>query len=428
MTGKGPETIQIVANLNKDVKQLNQDNVQRIQSSLAGAMKSNHDSNILLNSLGLLVLLLSLLFSFLFTIAIVKPIRRLIGASSIIASGDLTNPITAKSKDEIGELARNFEAMRQSLAQFIRSSQNTAYHVAASTEQLKGNSSEASDSIRGMTEKLHAIARGSNEQMQSTVETARAMEEMSKGVFRIAELTNQVAEVSLKSEQEAAQGNQLLSTAVKTMDNLNGVVHQFYTTVSKLDEHSRAINQIMDVIKSISSQTNLLSLNAGIEAARAGEHGKGFAVVASEIRKLSEQTNSSSEHIYQIISLIQEDTRSAVATVESGAAETEAGMQTIRSASEAFEKITTATVDISLQIQEISAATEEMTASSEEISATVNQLASIAKGASEQCEEMTHASQDQLKAVMEIASSADDLNVSVHELQTHIKRFKADIE
>jgi methyl-accepting chemotaxis protein len=414
----------IGAVLYSDVNQINKENTEAIQNSLAEIMKSSENTKNVFIFFGFLALVLGMICSYLLNLSIIKPVKKLIAASTNIAKGDLSIRITSQTKDEIGELACNFEFMRQSLAQFIQSSQSAVHYVAASTEQLKGNSAETSHSISEINKVLISIACGANSQKQSTEETARTMEVMSNGIFRIAELTNEVAEMSLKSEQEASQGYQLLTTAVKQMDNLNGVVHEFLEMVNKLDGHSKTINQIIDVIKEISSQTNLLSLNAAIEAARAGEHGRGFAVVATEIRKLSNQTNASSERIYDIINLVQEDTRLAVAFVESGALVAEQGINTIRSASQAFEKITKATVDISSQIQEISVATEEMSASSEEISTTVKELASIATDAYIQSQHITNASKVQLEAVQEIATSTEELNVSVNDLQKQIDKFK----
>ncbi|PWW05737.1 methyl-accepting chemotaxis protein [Paenibacillus cellulosilyticus] len=420
----GDDVEALTNTLENDLEQLKQVDAAQTNQSLSALLdksKSSAEESIIV---GVLILIVSVVGGFLLTRSIVNPVNRLITATSAIAQGNLRNEIQLKSRDEIGELARNFEQMRNRLAAFIRASQTVSLQVAASTEQLHGNSATISNAIMDMSKALQVIATGANEQLHSTEETARAVNEMAIGILRISDLTNDATDRSVQTKQEAYTGKELLHKAVKRMELLNGVIQQFHTTVNKLDAHSQSINQIVDVIKVITTQTHLLALNAGIEAARAGDQGKSFAVVANEMKKLSEQTNTSSNHIFEIIQWIQADTKLAVAMVESGADEAEQGMQTLQYANEAFNNITTATVEISSQLQEISSSAEQLSANSEEISASVFELSAIARDAYVQSDNVASVSQGQLEAIMEIADSSDWLHRSAKELQTQIEKYK----
>ncbi|PWW08664.1 methyl-accepting chemotaxis protein [Paenibacillus cellulosilyticus] len=414
----------IMTEMNTKVNDLRSVNADKITQALSEVSRNSTLIGKYLNALQLFILIIGIIITALFARSLIRPIKGLIAATQVIADGDLRNPVHVKSKDEMGMLAAIFEQMRQNLSAFIDASQRTAEQLAMASRQLGTQAGHTTESIEGMVGSVQQIASGAESQTKSADETLRAMEEMALGINRISENTVNVADMSDETDKEAKEGNRLLLTAVHQVDSVHEVVRQCADIVRKLSEHSAVITQMLDVIKNVSSQTNLLSLNAAIEAARAGEQGKGFAVVAQEIRKLAEQTTQSSGQIDAIIELIQLDTEKAVNMTESGLTEVARGREAIHLAGQAFGKITNATERTSEQIQEVSAAAEQMSASAQQVLATVNHLAAIAKDANEQSSDAAAATNEQLTAVQGMLASTQSLSKLARELQESISQYK----
>ena len=407
-----------------EVEKLNQSNIEHISETLDNIVDSSEKQLSITTYLQVGIILIGLMVSFLFAHKIVQPLKALIRATTTISDGDLSQPLKNKNKDEIGKLAKIFEGMRVNLTAFIQTSQSASREVAVSSDMLSLHAKDTVNSFSNVAVKLDKISEGAYAQMQSTEDTSSAMEEMARAVGQITDSAGLVAELSMSMESEAKEGNELLIASDHQNASVQKTIYHFENTVHTLEEHSKSINQIIEVIKEISSQTNLLSLNAGIEAARAGEHGKGFAVVASEIRKLADQTSTSSESITDIIVKIQKDIQTAVSDVESGKVEVERGSQAIRAAREAFEHIMRATMKISEQAQAVSAATEQVSAGTEEVNASVKELADISRSAFEQSKSIVEAVQQQMLAIQETAVSTDGLKQVSLELESSLSRYR----
>lgn len=405
------------------VEGLKNTNIDQMKNSLNSVIQTgeNQENKVLVTLL--LFVALGITISYVFARSLVTPIKRLISASSIISEGNLSHSLTVKNRDEIGELTNHFERMRINLAAFVKSSKSTANEVFISSEKLTISAQKTSQSIARINDSLTSISNGAHIQMQSTEESAIAMEEMSRGIGQICDSAEIVANFSVTMEQEAKEGGELLVHSDDQLQSLNRTVDHISDTVKSLETHSKDINQIINTINEISSQTNLLSLNASIEAARAGDHGKGFAVVADEIRKLSIQTKSSSEEVNGIIGKIQSDINSTVNMVAVSTTEVEQSGNAIRAAREAFGNILTAASNISNQAQEVSAATEQMTAGIEEVSASVSELAKIASHSFAESESVVLAAQDQLASILENEKSTEKLQQLSSHLQNDISSF-----
>jgi methyl-accepting chemotaxis protein len=401
---------------------------------VAGIMFSMGDevatlNHIMLISLFIVLILLIVIMVLVWFIVnrfISRNLNALVLFSNRITNGDLTlssNKINNQRNDEIGQLSHSFERMRSNLAILILKVQKTSEQVSSAAQQLQNISTEVAQASNINVAAIQVISVGAESQLQTSVEIARAMEEMTRGVQLIAETTTTASDLSVSTEREVNQGNEMIMAAKKQMGTINQVVEYSADKVAKLAEHSLSIGKIAGVIQAITSQTNLLALNAAIEAARAGEQGRGFAVVAQEIRKLAEQADSSSTEIFQIIQMVQEDTAQAVAAMQTGTEEVDSGIIKMDEASNVFERILRSTENISQQIQEGSAAAEEMSASSQEISASVIELSDIAKKSSEQSNQVAASSQEQLTSMDNISSSAQTLSKLTVELQEMVNHF-----
>ncbi|WP_442857403.1 methyl-accepting chemotaxis protein [Bacillus sp. FJAT-42315] len=260
--------------------------------------------------------------------------------------------------------------------------------------------------------------------MQSSEETARAMEEISLGVQRVAESSADVSEMSVQATKEAQQGREMLENVISQMNSIRASVQDGVSEIKNLNEHSAEIGQIISVITQISEQTNLLALNAAIEAARAGEHGKGFAVVAEEVRKLAEESKQSSDQIASLITTMQQATTRSASVIEKSETEVESGIQLTVEAGEAFMHILHSVEQVAAQIQEVSATAEEMSASSEEVTASVGEMADISREAANATSEVVRLSEQQLQSSKDNTKAIEQLSKLALELQQSVHRFK----
>lgn len=278
----------------------------------------------------------------------------------------------------------------------------------------------ASDHI---TEKMEEVSQGTEQQSISSKESATAMDEMAIGIQKVAESANVVSEQSKATVHEARNGEKAIEDAVKQMDLINNSVQNLSSTITLLVDKSQQIDEILQVITTISVQTNLLALNAAIEAARAGEHGKGFAVVADEVRKLAEQSRISAKEITELIREIQNDTDKAVEAMKIGAKDVENGIEIVHNTGITFRNIVAASETVAVQIEEMSSIAEQMSASSEEVTASVDEVARIAATNAESTQSIAHSTLEQVDALKQMSTISTNLKSLAVELQELIHKF-----
>lgn len=360
----------------------------------------------------------------LFTNHLAKLTRHVNQMTERMAQGDFTYSLKVKSNDEFGQMAASLNETSRTLSGMIREVRDHTIHVASTSEQLAASADQTSKTSEEITLTIQQVASGAAAQQRGTQENARALEELAAGIQRIAESSSTLHESTLNTSVKAQSGNQTIQLAVQEMNKVDTMFTGTASIMEQLSRRSEEIGQIINVITEISSQTNLLSLNASIEAARAGEHGRGFAVVASEIRSLAEQSKQSADQVREIILKIQTETAAAAASVQSGALTVKSGTSRVEEAGHAFTGIFTEIQQNVLHLQEVSAVAEEMSASSEQISATVESMASIAGEASDGSQSVAAASEEQLASMEEVAASAQFLGTMMQELQDLLSRFK----
>lgn len=410
--------------INEKVDIFQKEQIVLMKNSIAGIEHSNKTMTNNLIICAITVILLGMLIAYVLSRSITNPTYKLIRIAESISMGDLSIPIQSHSNDEIGQLSRAFERMRDNLSVLIHKVQGISEHVSGAAQELKSNSDEGSRASNVIAMVMQEMSVGAETQMKSSEEAAITIEEMARGVQQVAETTTITSDLSIRTEKEAKQGNELIMAAKNQMGAIHELVHDSALTVIQLAEHSLTIGKIVEVIQGITSQTHLLALNAAIEAARAGEQGRGFAVVAQEIRRLAERASSSSDEIFQIIQVLQADTYRAAEAMKIGKEEVDLGMCSMNEVNSVFERILKSNEEASLQIQELSAVIEEMSASSQEISASVIELSQIAKKTSEQSNSVAVSSQEHLTSMDLITNSAQFLNGLTEELLEMVNQFK----
>jgi methyl-accepting chemotaxis protein len=247
---------------------------------------------------------------------------------------------------------------------------------------------------------------------------------MSIGVQEVAISAQNVSDSSVQASEKAREGNQAIQTAIKQMNHIHETVHGSAEIIKGLEERSKEIGQITRVITDISSQTNLLALNAAIEAARAGEHGRGFAVVADEVRKLAKQSNESAKQISDLISMIQVETNKAVQSMKTTTKEVIEGIDVVNTAGTSFEQIENVIKDVVSQIQEVSSEVEQMAFGTGQVVESINMIAKVSEETASRTQNISTATEEQSASMEEISASASSLSIMAEELQMLIRKFK----
>ncbi|UUZ84253.1 methyl-accepting chemotaxis protein [Paenibacillus sp. P26] len=352
-----------------------------------------------------------------------KPSLVLSDALEQVSTGDLTVRVHMKSKDEIGLISRNMNQMLDSVSSIITQVSEVSEQVAASSEQLTAIAAQHVETSGHITRSIEKVVSGAELQTQASQQSSVAMEEMATGIMRIAESASIVSDATKSTAGEAKQGNDVVQTAVAQMGLIQQSVQGTAEEMAALGELSTKIGEIVNVIREIASQTQMLSLNASIEAARAGEQGRGFAVVANEVKKLAEQSNQSAVSIAALIAEVQQTTDNAIQAMNEGVAVVDHGTQLMSRVGEVFGTIYSAVQQVSDQIQEISAATEQMSAGTQQVTSSMGEMVSISDHSFNNAQSIAAASEEQYASMEEISASSEMLSKMAQELQEALSRF-----
>lgn len=343
-----------------------------------------------------IAVLLGILMAYLITRAITSPINHAVAIASEVASGNLSVRIDNNRTDEIGRLMAALATMVSGLRELVRSIESGATNIAASAEELSTVTSQTSDGI--------------NRQKQETDQVAAAMNEMTATVADIARNAEQAFTVASDAANQATEGEHEVRETVSQVNNLAQEVRQSMEIIQGLQKETANIGTVLDVIKSVAEQTNLLALNAAIEAARAGEQGRGFAVVADEVRSLAQRTQSSAQEIETLVSSLQSSAGHSVFAMESSATLASDTLKRATATGTSIERITRSVEEIKQYNNQIATASEQQTSVAEEINQNITSIRDVT--------DQSAASSNQT------ASSSSELAKLGSELQTLVSRFR----
>lgn len=324
------------------------------------------------------------------------PVKVAVHAANSLAQGNLSIKVSVKSKDETGMLLGAMKTMVENLKNVLSAMNKTSSGVASSSEEL-------SATVHQMTDRV-------NNQANRASQIATSATEMSQTVMDIARNASNIASSATDTLRTAQAGEGVVNKTVEEVQKIAKAVTESSELITSLGQRSKQIGDIINVIKDIADQTNLLALNAAIEAARAGEQGRGFAVVADEVRKLAERTGKATTEIGDMITAIQDETVRAVAAMAESLQMVDSGVDFSKQAGEGLHRIVDSVNGLQSMVQQIASATEEMSTVSETIGTDIEDIANLARETSSGTEEIA-------KAANNLASLAADLKNEVHQFK-----------
>ncbi|OFJ43975.1 methyl-accepting chemotaxis protein [Pseudomonas koreensis] len=352
------------------------------------AHEDQHSAFIQMAVLTALALVIGLLASVLISRQITAPLALTVDLARRIAKGDLTVQARSARKDELGDLQNAMQEMAQNLNTLVQGIGNGVTQISTSAEKLSAMSEQTSAGVR--------------QQKSEVDQVATAMHEMASTVQEVARNTTDASAAATLADQQARHGSTVVKQATVQISELAMAIEELGGAMNVLTQDSEQIGKVIDVIKAVAEQTNLLALNAAIEAARAGEQGRGFAVVADEVRSLAQRTQDSTKEIEALIVTLQQGTQAAATLMTSSRERTLDTVVLAQKAELAITEINQSIGTIQEMSLQISAAAEQQSAVADEINRSIVSVRDVA-------DQSAVASEESAAATIELASLGQDL-------------------
>ncbi len=364
--------------------------------------------------------------SVLFIYKQLKPLKFLRSSIETAAGGDLTQKVEEKyiKQDEIGAVALAYNNMLDKTNSAIKAVLNSTTLLNQSSNQVHEAFNEIVSSSQEVSVAINEIAQGASKQSEDTEETNYRMMDLSDQIDAITALSNEMDELSLKTNVTTEKGMQEVQSLHEHNIGTNEMNGRIQQQMELLASNIANINQIIASIQSITEQTNLLALNASIEAARAGEHGKGFAIVAEEVRKLAEQSKNETEVIKSTVESILENSQQTVAVIASNAELMQSQNESVQSTQLAFKDNSDLSRAIATSISELMTQLSTMLEHKNQAIMSIQSISAISEETAASAEQVSASAMDQQAELQKVAESMQNMNDISNELQEVVNRFK----
>ncbi len=343
-------------------------------------------------------LVLAVLVAHFILTPIVTQLHGAVRIAGEVSKGNLTEKISTHGSDEVSHLLTALDHMQEGLRESVQTMRGGAEELARQARMLADGSKE-----------IHSQAANQGESMNAA---AAAIEELTVSINVLSSNAAEAHQTTTASGDEARRGVEVILGTTHQMHSLADTVHKASTTLQGLGAKSQQISQIVETIREIADQTNLLALNAAIEAARAGEQGRGFAVVADEVRKLAERTGQSTQQISKVIDDVLQETDSAMREMETGVSKVQDGTRLAEAAGDSIGQIVSSTSRVSNMVTDISGAIREQTVAAQDIAKNVEHVAQM--------------SEEAIAIADANSASADALEKLSQEMTATVSRFRID--
>ncbi|MFA9378430.1 MAG: methyl-accepting chemotaxis protein [Lachnotalea sp.] len=408
------------------VFQTNEDTGWKIIAALEKSELTTDTKSILETSIIIIVVMfmISLVFSFLLSNGLAKNIHKLKEVFGKASNGDLTVSITAATKDEFSDLANSFNIMMSNISELTRSVTTSSETVLQTSTNLANMSSEVTLSISEVAKAIEEVSNGATNQAQDAQNGVSEMEKLSSKLDTISNHSFEMDEISNSTKSLGSKGLSMVDTLIEKSNKTKLSAEEVNSVVEDMYESSKQISAISDTLSSITSQTNLLSLNASIESARAGEAGKGFAVVAGEIRKLAEESKISTEEIKQIIAGIQSKTKIAAEAIKSTKDVVNEQEIAVSQTKEIFSEILASIETMIAKVEEIRISITDTNESKSSLVLSIDSISGVSQETASATEEVTASTEEITATMEEFSRYSNDLQGLANQLKDKINKFK----
>ncbi|WP_421247543.1 methyl-accepting chemotaxis protein [Aeromonas jandaei] len=396
MREKSKQASALIVEIQNRLERMTASSQQLMNGSIQHAKEVQRQSTLTQGASIVVAILIAMLVAYTLGKAIRRPLRELLRVLSEVTRGDMTQRIGFQSKNEFGQLGSQLNLLIEQMGEVLA--------------QLSNASAQLNDAAHGNRHTTESVRADLEKQRQETASVAAAMTQMEASVREVAQAANQTLERVMDVEKASEMGRKVMAGNITTTHQLAGKLQQTGKVIGDVSSMSSQIGNILDVIRGIAEQTNLLALNAAIEAARAGEQGRGFAVVADEVRSLAGRTAQSTSEIQTMIENLQQGVARAVNVMQECSREMDSCMDQSSHANNAMEEVQGIVVLISDMSSQIASAAEQQQATSADIATNLNRISDI--------------SDLNYQGIERVAQTSQQLDSLAEQQESLVKRFR----